>query len=75
MSGEYKLDPSASFYANIIKVFEMKMAEEKNKFEYINPNMMQDILAVIYSYSENAGLGYSDKIDEIDEWVVEMFGA
>ena len=65
----YTLDPSASFYQNIIKVYEMKMAEEKNKFEYINPNPMKEILEIVEAYS-------NIEVDEkIWDWVSDMYGA
>jgi hypothetical protein len=69
---EYKLDPNSSFYENIVKVFEMKISEEKFKFEYINPNMMMEILDVIDTYGENAGFETDEKIHD---WVREMYGA
>jgi hypothetical protein len=65
----YTLDPSASFYQNIIKVYEMKMAEEKNKFDYINPNMMKEILEIIEAY------GNFDVDEKIWDWVRDMYGA
>jgi hypothetical protein len=65
----YTLDPSASFYQNILKVYEMKMAEEKNKFNYINPNMMSEILDKIEAY------GRFEVDEKIWDWVRDMYGA
>lgn len=65
----YTLDPSKSFYDNILKVYEMKMTEEKYKFNYINPNMMNEILEKIEAY------GNFEVDDKIWRWVHDMFSA
>lgn len=47
----------------------MKMAEEKNKFNYINPNMMSEILDKIEAY------GRFEVDEKIWDWVRDMYGA
>ena len=66
---QYMLDPDASFYDNVLLVFRMKMAEEKREFEYINPHMMQEVIHILETY------GNRDVGDDIDSWVMDMFGA
>lgn len=66
---DYILDPDASIYDNILLVFKMKMKEENNEFEYINPNFMREVLEKVEGY------GGKDLDDEIWDWVQDMFGA
>ena len=66
---KYTLNPSASIYDNILLVFKMKMVEEKNEFEYINPNFMREVLDLVEGYS------HEDVDDDIWNWVQEMYGA
>lgn len=66
---KYELNPEKSFYENIIRVFRMKMEHEKVKFDYINPNMMQEMIVLIENY------GNLEIDDDINDWVIDMFGA
>jgi hypothetical protein len=66
---KYELNPEESFYENIIKVFRMKMEHEKVKFDYINPNLMTEIVEKLEAY-------YNVDVDEdICEWITGMYGA
>lgn len=66
---KYELNPEESFYDNIIRVFRMKMDYEKIKFDYINPHMMQEIIVLIERY------GNFEIDNDINDWVIDMFGA
>ena len=66
---KYELNPEESFYNNIIKVFRMKMEHEKVKFDYINPNMMSEILEKLENY------GNFEVDEEIWDWIRDMYGA
>jgi hypothetical protein len=49
----------------ILELFRKRM---KMDFEYINPNFMQEITNAIDTY-------YNLEDDDVDRWIVEMFGA
>ena len=68
---EYKLNPEESFHENIIRVFKMKMEYEKIKFDYINPNLMGEILEKLENYYQVE----EEDNKEIWKWIQDMYGA
>jgi len=49
----------------ILDLFKKRM---KMEYEYINPHFMQEITGPLYDY-------YKLEDDDVDAWIIEMFGA
>ena len=60
-----KQDEKKKFPEAILELFRERM---KMEFEYINPHFMQEITGPLYDY-------YKIEDDDVDAWIIEMFGA
>ena len=50
------------------EIIDLLKEKSQQEYEYINPHFLQAITSSIYDY-------YNIEDDEVDEWVIGMFGA
>lgn len=50
------------------EILELLRKRMSGEHEYINPHFMQKITSAIYDY-------YEVEDDEVDQWILDMFGA